>query len=161
MNKTYQVKVNGALELSVSNEDIKSLDAIETSHLKYHILQDSKSYKAEIIDSNFTEKLYKVKVNNNTYNINIFNALDILIKDLGFELGSSKLVNEIMAPMPGLILAMNVKVGDEVKENDSLLILEAMKMENVISSPRDGFIKSISVQKGDAVDKNQILIEFE
>ncbi|MGC1632961.1 MAG: acetyl-CoA carboxylase biotin carboxyl carrier protein subunit [Gelidibacter sp.] len=161
MNKTYQVKVNGALELSVSNEDIKSLDTIETSPLKYHILQDGKSYNAEIIDSNFTEKSYKVKVNNKVYKINIFNDLDILIKDLGFELGSSKLVNEIMAPMPGLILAMNVKVGDEVKENDSLLILEAMKMENIISSPRNGFIKSISVQKGDAVDKNQILIEFD
>jgi biotin carboxyl carrier protein len=48
-----------------------------------------------------------------------------------------------------------------VKENEQLLILEAMKMENSILSPRDGIIKSISVAKSQAVDKGQLLIEFE
>ena len=66
----------------------------------------------------------------------------------------------IKAPMPGLILEINVKVGQEVKEDEPLLILEAMKMENIITSPRDGIIKSISVNKTDAVEKNQLLIEF-
>jgi biotin carboxyl carrier protein len=47
------------------------------------------------------------------------------------------------------------------KENDSLLILEAMKMENSFSFTEDGTIKSISVLLGDAVDKGQLLIEFE
>lgn len=161
MNRQYQVKVNGELELSISNDDIKSLDTIKTSDLKYHLLHDGKSYSAEITDSNFNEKKYKVKINNNTYNINIYNDLDQLIKDLGFEIGNSKKVDRITAPMPGLILEISVEIGDAVKENDPLLILEAMKMENVISSPREGIIKSISVKKGDAVDKNQLLIEFE
>jgi biotin carboxyl carrier protein len=85
----------------------------------------------------------------------------MLIKDMGFELGASKQVNDIKAPMPGLILDISVEIGQEVKENDSLLILEAMKMENNLTAPRDGVIKSISVEKGDAVEKNQLLIEFE
>ena len=80
---------------------------------------------------------------------------------MGFETGTTKKVNEIKAPMPGLILDINVEIGQEVKEDDPLLILEAMKMENALTSPRDGVIKSISVTKGDAVDKNQLLIEFE
>ena len=80
---------------------------------------------------------------------------------MGFEVGATKKVNDIKAPMPGLILDINVKVGQEVKENDALLILEAMKMENVLTSPRDGVIKSISVNKGNAVEKNQLLIVFE
>ncbi len=63
--------------------------------------------------------------------------------------------------MPGLILDINVKVGQEVQENDALLILEAMKMENIITSPRNGIIKSVSVKNGDAVEKNHLLIEFE
>ena len=46
----------------------------------------------------------------------------------------------------GFILEINVKIGQEVKENDTLLILEAMKMENVLSSPREGIIKSIAVK---------------
>ena len=161
MNRTYQVNVNGTLELSVSEEDITLLDAIETHPLKYHILQNGKSYSTEILDADFNKKSYKVKVKNNTYNVNIHNELDQLIKDLGFEISNSKKVDKIIAPMPGLILEISVKVGAEVKENDPLIILEAMKMENMISSPRAGIIKSILVNKGNAVDKNQILIEFE
>jgi biotin carboxyl carrier protein len=75
--------------------------------------------------------------------------------------GLTKQINAIKAPMPGLILEISVVVGQTVKENDSLLILEAMKMENSFLSPRDGIIKSISVILGDAVDKGQLLIEFE
>ncbi|MCL4140359.1 UNVERIFIED_CONTAM: hypothetical protein GTU68_048933 [Idotea baltica] len=63
--------------------------------------------------------------------------------------------------MPGLLLAINVEVGQNVKEDDSLLILEAMKMENVITSPRNGIIKSINAVKGNTVDKGTLLIEFE
>ena len=161
MNQQFQVKVNGELEISVSTDDIKLLDTIKTSHLKYHIIQNRKSYSAEITASNFNEKSYKVKINNNTYNINIYNDLDQVIKNLGFEVGNAKQIDKILAPMPGLILEISIKVGDEVKENDPLLILEAMKMENLISSPRAGVIKSIVAKKGDAVDKNQLLIAFE
>jgi biotin carboxyl carrier protein len=63
--------------------------------------------------------------------------------------------------MPGLILEISISEGQEVKENDALLILEAMKMENVIKSPRDGIIKSIKVKQTEAVDINSLLIEFE
>ena len=80
---------------------------------------------------------------------------------MGFESGTTKLINEIKAPMPGLILDINVKIGQQVNENDPLLILEAMKMENIITSPRDGIIKTISAVKGKAIDKNELLIEFE
>ncbi|TDU40279.1 biotin carboxyl carrier protein [Gelidibacter sediminis] len=161
MNKKYQVLVNGEQERSLIHQDIESLDAIKTSATTYHILHSGKSYNAEIIDHNFSKRSYKVKINNSTYNINISNSLDQLIKELGFEIGNSKKVDKITAPMPGLILEINVKIGDEVMENDSLLILEAMKMENVLTSPREGIIKSIAIKKGEAVDKNQLLVEFE
>ena len=69
-------------------------------------------------------------------------------------------VNEIKAPMPGLVLDIRVAEGDEVKKGDSILVLEAMKMENIIKSPTDGIIKKINVKKGIAVEKNQVLIHF-
>ncbi|MCK0180489.1 acetyl-CoA carboxylase biotin carboxyl carrier protein subunit [Flavobacteriaceae bacterium S0862] len=161
MSKTYTLKVNSDYEFKLDDSDISKVDIIRLSKSKHHLLYNNKSIITEIIDSNFNAKLYKVKVNNKTYNININNDLDILIKKMGFEVGISKLVNEIKAPMPGLILDISVEVGQEVKENDALLILEAMKMENIITSPRDGIIKNISVTKGNAVDKNELLIEFE
>ncbi len=75
------------------------------------------------------------------------------------SLNSSK-VNEVKAPMPGLVLDIRVSEGDEVKKGDPILVLEAMKMENIIKSPTDGVIKKINVKKGLAVEKNQVLINF-
>lgn len=161
MSLSYKVNVNNTLDFDITSEEISKLDAIEDSPNKFHVLQENKSYKCNIIESDFNSKSYKVKVNSNTYNILVLNDLDVLIKDMGFEIGASKKVNDVKAPMPGLILDINVKVGQEVKEDDALLVLEAMKMENVLTSPRDGIIKSIAVSKSDTVDKNQLLIEFE
>lgn len=161
MNTSYKVKINNITEIDITKDAALALDTIETAPSKFHILQNNNSFKAEITEGNFKERAYQVKVNNNTYNINILNDLDVLIKQMGFEIGATKMVNDIKAPMPGLILDIIAKVGQEVQEDDALLILEAMKMENVLTSPRDGVIKSISVTKGDAVDKNQLLIEFE
>ena len=161
MNSIFNIKVNDTFDFKIENEELSSLDILQVSDSEFHILQHNKSYKAEIQTADFNNKTYKVKVNNNTYNININNQLDLLIKDLGFSISSTKHVNSIKAPMPGLILDINIKVGQKIKENDTLLILEAMKMENIISSPRNGVIKCISANIGDAVEKNQLLIEFE
>ncbi len=161
MSQSFKVNVNKTFDFDISETENAKLNSIKTSPSSYHILHQNSSFKAKIAASDFHNKSYEVIVNNNTYNVNIYNELDVQIKDMGFEVGSSKTVNNIKAPMPGLILEINVKVGQEVHEDDTLLILEAMKMENVITSPRTGVIKSIAVEQGNAVDKNQMLIEFE
>ncbi|MFV9550726.1 acetyl-CoA carboxylase biotin carboxyl carrier protein subunit [Algibacter sp. PT7-4] len=161
MSKNFKVKVNNTIDLDINQEEILALDALQTSKDKYHILQNNKSFKAEIIEANFNKKTYQVKVNNSIYHVNISNHLDMLIKAMGLSTSTTKQINSIKAPMPGLILEMHVKVGQEVNENDTLFILEAMKMENSIMSPRAGVIKSISAKNGEAVEKNQLLIEFE
>ena len=153
--------VNGEHQFELNDSEISKFDSIEVSKDEFHVLNDNQSFSAKIIESDFQNKEYQVKVNNNTYDVSLINEMDILIKEMGFQLGTSKLVSEINAPMPGLVLEINVSEGQEVKENQSLLILEAMKMENVLSSPRDGVIKSIFVKQGEAVDKNALLLEFE
>jgi biotin carboxyl carrier protein len=161
MSKTYTLTVNSDHEFKLNALDVSKADIIRISKSKHHVLHNNKSTLTETVESNFRAKSYTIKINNNSYNVNIKNDLDDLIKEMGFEVGVSKLIDEIRAPMPGLILDIQVKVGQEIKENDAMLILEAMKMENIITSPRDGIIKSIVVNKSDAVDKNQLLIEFE
>ncbi len=161
MKDQFKVKVNEELEYQLNSEDLSSLDTLAISPTSYHILVDNKPFTAEIIEANFHKKIYEVRVNSNRYSIAIEDDLDHLIEQMGFALSSSRNISSVEAPMPGLILEINVKVGQEVKEDDPLLILEAMKMENVITSPRDGTIKSIQVSQGDAVDKNNLLVEFE
>jgi biotin carboxyl carrier protein len=161
MSTSYKLSVNNTSSFDLNESDLKNLDAVSVENNKFHVLKDHKPYKAEIVSADFIAKKYTIKVNNNTYEVAIADALDMLIKSMGIERGRTKVVNAIKAPMPGLILEISVEVGQTVKENDPLLILEAMKMENSFLSPRDGIIKSIAVEIGHAVDKGQLLIEFE
>ena len=161
MDKSYQLTVNNTQIFNHTASTNTTLDAVEVSPSKFPSTKNNRAYTAEIIATDFIAKTYTVKVNGNTYSVAIANPLDLLIKEMGFLVGNSKQINEIKAPMPGLILEMSVSVGQEVQENDCLLILEAMKMENSFLSPRAGIIKSISASKGDAVEKGQLLIEFE
>ena len=64
---------------------------------------------------------------------------------------------QIAAPMPGTILAVNVTKGSSVKKGDVLMILEAMKMENEIMCPCDGTVASIHVEKGATVETGTLL----
>ena len=161
MDKNYKVKVNSDVELEFKLDEIQNLDAQPLSHQRYHVLKENTSFKAEVVQSDFLNRKYTVKINSNTHEVDIANELDLLIEEMGLSLGNAQMVNDIKAPMPGLILEVNVKEGDEVKEGDYLLVLEAMKMENALTAPRDAVIKSISVEKGQTVEKNQLLIEME
>ncbi|WP_445955935.1 acetyl-CoA carboxylase biotin carboxyl carrier protein subunit [Yeosuana sp.] len=161
MSKIFKAKVNNTFDFEFAENDISNLDSIKLSDADFHIIQQHKSYKAEITNADFNTKTYQIKINNNNYKVNIINALELLIEKIGFSIGTQKHINFVKAPMPGLILGIHVNIGQEIKENDPLLILVAMKMENNILSPRAGVIKTISAVEGDAVEKNQILIEFE
>lgn len=66
----------------------------------------------------------------------------------------------IKSPMPGTILQVNVKNGDQVKAGDILFILEAMKMENEIVAPSDGQITSVSVNQGATVETDAVLATY-
>ncbi|MDD3772171.1 MAG: acetyl-CoA carboxylase biotin carboxyl carrier protein subunit [Weeksellaceae bacterium] len=161
MMKSFKINVKGQAEFDLNEEQIENLDAIHLTNKHYQVLEDNVSYQTEIISEDFVNRNYIIQVNHTDYEVEISTELDKLIKELGFEVGASKQVNAIKAPMPGLVLEINVEVGQEVQEGDNLLILEAMKMENSFTSPRAGIIKSIVVKKGQAVDKGQLLIEFE
>ncbi|MBS1534438.1 MAG: acetyl-CoA carboxylase biotin carboxyl carrier protein subunit [Bacteroidetes bacterium] len=161
MKQTYKLSVGKLKTLECSESDAQQLDAAQIAPGKYHVLRDGDSYQVEILKADFLQKNYTVSVNNNPYTVKISDSLDQLIQQMGFESGSSKHINAVKAPMPGLIIEINVSPGQAVQENDPLLILSAMKMENSLLSPREGVIKSVAVAVGAAVDKGQLLIEFE
>jgi len=75
--------------------------------------------------------------------------------------GRKGMAIEILAPMPGTIVNVLVKEGDEVLEYQEVVILEAMKMENAIPTPEAGKVKEIKVKKDDKVSTNQVLMVLE
>ncbi len=68
---------------------------------------------------------------------------------------------QLKAPMPGLVVAVPVSEGQEVKTGDVLLILESMKMQNELKSPRDGIVGRIHVAAGDSVEQRQKMLSVE
>ena len=64
----------------------------------------------------------------------------------------------VKAPLPGVVLDINVTLGQEVKASDTVVTLEAMKMENSIKAGVDGKVASINVAKGDSVLENAVLL---
>ena len=67
----------------------------------------------------------------------------------------------VMAPMVGKIVAIHVKPGDKVKENDPVVTIEAMKMEMPVPAPLDGTVKAVHVSEGDVVESDTILVTIE
>ncbi len=67
----------------------------------------------------------------------------------------------IQSPMPGLVVSVPVTVGQEVKEGETVAIIEAMKMQNILKAERDGVVKAIGAGPGDPVAADDVLVEFE
>jgi propionyl-CoA carboxylase alpha chain len=68
---------------------------------------------------------------------------------------------KVLCPMPGLVVAIAVAVGQEVKAGETLAVVEAMKMENVLRAERDGVVKAIHAKKGDSLAVDAVILEFE
>jgi len=151
----FESEKNGKINGKNFNWDISEL-----KKGSYHVIKDNKSYNIEIIKADYTEKSFTVSINGNKYKMAVKDKYDELLKSLGMDNLNASKINEIKAPMPGLVLDIRITEGEVVKKGDAILVLEAMKMENILKSPTDGTIKKINVKKGIAVEKNQVLVNF-
>ena len=99
-------------------------------------------------------KKYRVTVNGTVYEV----ELEELTGSAPVSAPAAPAAGEqICAPMPGNILAVNVTAGQAVKKGDVLMVLEAMKMENEIMCPRDGVVASVNTSKGASVESGTLL----
>ncbi len=147
-----QIEING---------EAVTPDVYKIDERRMHLLLNNKSYNIEITGYNEEEKTYNIVVNGERNTVAVKDRFDILLEKMGMaDLAGSK-VNDIKAPMPGLVLKILVEVGSEFKKGDPILILEAMKMENVLKAPADGKVHSIEVAAGDKVEKNQVMVVLE
>lgn len=125
-------------------------------------------YEADI--QSFEKNIARIEVNGTSYTVELDREVKAaktpkLVRPLVRE--SSKPIEKkeggslaIKAPLPGNILNIMVKAGDEIKKDQKLLIMEAMKMENEIKAEKDGIVKAILVQNGQSVLQGEVLIEI-
>ena len=117
-------------------------------------------HHCEILSFDPTSKSYTILVDNQKVSFNLMDEVDRTVEDMGMNKVVRPVLDQLKAPMPGLVLSIRVKPEDEIEEGDTLLVLEAMKMENVIKATGKGTVKEIKVVQGDKVEKGQVLIQF-
>ncbi|NVK50802.1 MAG: biotin/lipoyl-binding protein [Cyclobacteriaceae bacterium] len=134
------------------------LQPIDTK--RFHLINGNQSMEAELVSLDRESKTLQIRLNKKVVSVSLKDRFDLLLEEMGMEDQGSASIQDIKAPMPGLILDLKVKPGDEVKKGDVVLILEAMKMENIIKSPGDGIVSDVKVSLKQSVEKNQVLITF-
>jgi biotin carboxyl carrier protein len=164
-----KIKVNEHKEIEIDiNKNGLSLDGkiVETDIVKigvdkYHVLFNDGSFTIELLEKSETGKELSIAINGKRQTVSVKDDFDELLHKLGMDNLNHKKMNEVKAPMPGLVLRVMVKEGDTIKTGDALLVLEAMKMENIIKATGEGVVKKVVAQIKQAVEKNQVLIVME
>lgn len=160
-SKAFSFEINEEKNALTLNGKPWDWDMVKVKENTFHVVKNNQSYMVEVIKADYKEKSFLIKINDTIYESHAKDRFDLLLQELGMDKTSSSKINELKAPMPGLLLDIKVSEGQEVKKGEILLILEAMKMENVLKAPSDVKIKSIKAKKGENVEKNQILLQFE
>lgn len=135
-------------------------DIVALGEGRYHVLHHGKSYSAELVSADYAAKTFVLKVNGQRIELQAKDRFDRLLEQMGLSNASAAKVNELKAPMPGLIVDIRVQPGQTVQKGDPLLVLEAMKMENILKAPADGVVGSVKVDLRANVQKGQVLVQF-
>jgi biotin carboxyl carrier protein len=158
---TFDVDMNHIGNAGTANGENFTIDIVKQSENGWHLLHENKSYNIQIAKADIENKAFVISVNGMDYEVKAKDDFDLLLDKMGLSNLTQTKVNNLKAPMPGLVLEILVEAGQTVEKGTQLLILEAMKMENVLKSPAEGVVKKIEVVKGQAVEKNFVLLTFE
>lgn len=99
--------------------------------------------------------------NGNNYRLTCKSELDLLLEKFSSTRSDKGFKKDVISPMPGSIVKVNVKEGDKVRKGQVLLVLEAMKMENELKATQDCIVSKVLAEEKRPVDKGQILIKLE
>ncbi len=163
-----KIKVNESQEFEVKrekenwflNSELFDGDVVQLGPNHFHIVWQDRSFNVEVVEQDAPTKSTTLKINGRLVTTSAKNRFDLLLESMGMSQAISNKINEIKAPMPGLIQSIAVQAGDTVQKGDTLLVLVAMKMENAIKAPAEATVQAIRTEAGSSVEKNQVLIEF-
>jgi len=146
--ETSEVKVNGR-PVNVDHKNIRG---------KLHsILTDNTGFEFELVRANGGFDIWH---GSGSMHADIIDEKTERLRKLMGSSGGGAKASSLRAPMPGLVVKVEVEVGQHVKKGDGLVIVEAMKMENELRAHAPATIKEIKIKPGQPVEKNQELIVF-
>jgi biotin carboxyl carrier protein len=147
-------------QLSVDVDgEVYDLDMVMVAEGIYSIIYKGKSYNVEMIQG-ATDKHYVVNTFYNSYEVEVVDAETKYIRNR-HKGDAHDGENSISTPMPGKVVKILVKVGDEVEVGQTVIIVSAMKMESEFKARKPGTVKAIHVKEGDLVEGHKVMVVIE
>lgn len=153
------IDVQGSVaKVSVDNR-IYEIDVEMVERGVYSIIRDNRSYNVELIKGTQPRK-YTVNTQYKTYDLEIVDAQTKYRENRNANDGIGG-AGSISSPMPGRVVKLLVKIGDQVKAGQAVVVVSAMKMESEYKSGIDGVVKKILVKEGQTIEGNEVLVVVE
>ncbi|OGF97539.1 MAG: hypothetical protein A2Z06_04790 [Candidatus Glassbacteria bacterium RBG_16_58_8] len=146
------------IRIRIGDREIGVDLAIRPGSSFLHLLADGRSYPCTFREEG---NVVVLNVRGREFRFDVLSERRKRIRDLGIAAGSPVVNKEITAPIPGLVVEIEVRVGQAVSEGQGVVIMEAMKMENELKAPASGVVREIKVAKGTPVQQGQVLVTIE
>ena len=144
---------SGKYLITVDGESFM-VDSISLGDSSLGLIYNNKSYHVELEEG-------LVSIDGSAFEVDVVDTRSHRLMEskalLGGDIGKAKIVS----PMPGKVVTVLVKDGQEVKEGDGLMVIEAMKMENEVKSPKDGVVRDLKAEDEMTVDGSEVLCIIE
>jgi biotin carboxyl carrier protein len=164
----FLVDVNGARHSVVTDKDAATLDgATEAATLDAVNGTPSRTLRIGdrvvrvVVHAREGKGRYVLDIGGHRYHVEALGERARAIQELAARSAPPAGPAPVIAPMPGLVVRVNVAVGDAVTAGQGVLVMEAMKMENELRASAAATVKSVRVTQGTAVEKGTVLIELE
>lgn len=170
--KSYTVSLEKERKIAVNNR-VYTWNLCQIDDARFSLIIDGKVYPVQLhndvkdssqqsaeLSNNNLGSTFRFDIRGKEYTVTIDNERSALLKAFLKTHQPNSGVTAIRAPMPGLIVKVEVEVGQEIKAGQGLIVLEAMKMENEIKAVHHGKIQAIHVAPKKAVEKGETLISI-
>jgi biotin carboxyl carrier protein len=156
-DKTYIIEINDDRKVVVDGVEYAVDFESVSGQPVYSLLIDGHSYEAYVSESE-NEEGWQVLLRGALSTVRVEDERERRLRSAAGGVAAESGEYHIKAPMPGLIVAVQVSEGQAVKKGDILIILESMKMQNELKCPRDGSVTRVRVKAGEGVEQNQALL---
>lgn len=154
--RSFVVEIDGDEVFLDGRSVVARLDPVPETPLRYLEVDGRTESLAMVRDG----RGWRVQVRGRVRVVEVVDERTRRLRELAAGGAKSGPSGVVKAPMPGMILRLQVERGQRIKTGGGLLVLEAMKMENEIRAPRDGVVTQIYVEAGSVVEKGAPLVEL-
>ncbi len=154
----HTIEIDDNAQLSVDGQSVGYDFQPSSDPTLYSLLIGNKSYELRISPE---EEGYIVQLEGDHLDVQVEDERTHRLAGVRGKLASGTGEINIKAPMPGVVIDLLIQNGEEVKEGQTLLILESMKMHNEFKAPRDAIVKDVRVAAGDNLNQKALMVVLE